>query len=245
VIELLGVGVSDGAAGWLFQRVCARIGPGVLTLVVSRRPQPRLALLDAVAGRRVPQEGRIWVNGAPVSRDTVSRVRARVAEVNFTRPLLDHRSLLWNTLAVAPRGLRTVRGCLCLPRPAARWAAQWALEAVELGANVRLPVASLGARERLRLRVARALVGRPECVLAREVDTVLSAEGAETVLSLLRTIARRLSIVALASVDDEWLAWRPGDRVVALDDGASVVGAQARGPVGRPRGWWRPEAEGS
>jgi hypothetical protein len=55
MIELVGVGIPrpDGT-GWLLHRVCARFGSAELTIVVSRDPAERLALLDAVAGRRAP-----------------------------------------------------------------------------------------------------------------------------------------------------------------------------------------------
>ena len=234
MIELLGIGMTDGTAGWLLRGVCARIGPGVLTLVVSRRPQGRRAFLDAVSGRRVPQEGRVWVNGIPVTRDTSSWLRRRVVEVEFSAPLLERRSLLWNTLAVAPRGLRTVRGCFRLPRLAARRAAGDALEIVELGGSAGQPVSALAGRGRVHLRVARARARRPECVLAREVDVVLPAEEAQAALTLLRAAVRRLSLVALASVQDEWLAYRAGDCVITLDEGP-VSDAPARGATAGER----------
>jgi ABC-type phosphate/phosphonate transport system ATPase subunit len=228
MIELFGIGVADDSAGWLLRRVSARIGSGVLTLVVSRRPQERRAFLDAVSGRRVPQEGRVWVNGIPVARDTASRLRARVAEVELSVPLFERRSLLWNVLAVGPRGFRTVQGCLRLPRPETRRAAQEALEIVGFGASAAQPASVLDGRGRVHLRVARALARRPECVLAHDVDVVLPAEEAQTALNLLRAVARRWSLVAFASVEDERFAYRAGDCVVALDDGGLVLDTAAR-----------------
>jgi ABC-type phosphate/phosphonate transport system ATPase subunit len=228
MIELLGIGVADEAAGWLLRRVSARIGSGVLTLVVSRRPQERRAFLDAVSGRRVPQEGRVWVNGIPVARDTASRLRAHVAEVELSVPLFERRSLLWNVLAVGPRGFRTVQGCLRLPRPEIRRAAQEALELVGFGASAAQVASALDGRGRVHLRVARALARRPECVLAHDVDVVLPADEAQTALHLLRAAARRWSLVAFASVEDERMVYRAGDCVVALDDGGLVPGTAAR-----------------
>ncbi len=237
MIELLGIGVADDAAGWLLRGVCARIDSGVLTLVVSRRPQERRAFLDAVSGRRVPQEGRVWVNGTPVARDTVSRLRTRVAEVELSVPLLERRSLLWNALAVGPRGFRTMQGCLRLPRPETRRAAQDALAIVGLGANAAQPASTLDSRGRVHLRVARALARRPECVLAHEVDVVLPADETQTILNLLRAVARRRSLVAFASVEDERLAYRAGDCVVTLDDGGLVLDTAARAALGGEPRW--------
>jgi ABC-type methionine transport system ATPase subunit len=69
----------------------------------------------------------------------------------------------------------------------------------------------------MHVRIARALARRPECLLAREVDLALPAEEAQAVLTLLRGVARRLSLMAIASVEDEWLAHCAGDHVVTLD----------------------------
>src|SRR2546422_1052409 len=81
MIELLGVGAPREGGGWMLHRVCAQFRRGDVTLVVSRLPEERDALLDAVAARIVPEEGRVWVGRVPVSRDTVRRIRGLVAEV--------------------------------------------------------------------------------------------------------------------------------------------------------------------
>src|SRR5438128_1599611 len=61
MIELLGVGAPREGGGWMLHRVCAQFRRGDVTLVVSRLPEERDALLDAVAARIVPEEVRVWV----------------------------------------------------------------------------------------------------------------------------------------------------------------------------------------
>ena len=78
-----------------------------MTLVVSHLPEERNALLDAVAARIVPEEGRVWVDRVPVSRDTARRIRGLVAEVDVHAPAVGHRSLLWNVLESGNSGQRT------------------------------------------------------------------------------------------------------------------------------------------
>jgi hypothetical protein len=56
VIEVLGVGVPRQGRGWLLRRVCATLEAGELTVVTSRDPDERRALLDTVAGRLIPGE---------------------------------------------------------------------------------------------------------------------------------------------------------------------------------------------
>ena len=70
MIELLGVGAPREDGGWRLHRVCASFRRGEVTLVVSHLPEERDALLDAVAARIVPEEGRVWVDRVPVSAAT-------------------------------------------------------------------------------------------------------------------------------------------------------------------------------
>jgi ABC-type siderophore export system fused ATPase/permease subunit len=98
MIELLGVGAPREDGGWRLHRVCASFRRGEVTLVVSHRPEERDALLMAVAARIVPEEGRVWVDRVPVSRDTARRIRGLVAEVDVHARAVAHRSLLWNVL---------------------------------------------------------------------------------------------------------------------------------------------------
>src|SRR5438132_12615302 len=67
MVELLGVGASRGDGGWTLHRSCGSVRRGEVTLVVSQMPEERDALLDAVAARILPEEGRVWVAHIPVS----------------------------------------------------------------------------------------------------------------------------------------------------------------------------------
>src|SRR5262249_62189364 len=98
MIELLGVGAPREDGGWRLHRVCASFRRGEVTLVVSHLPEERDALLDAVAARIVPEEGRGWGDHVPVSRDTARRIRGLVSEVDGQPSAVTHRSLLWNVL---------------------------------------------------------------------------------------------------------------------------------------------------
>ncbi len=219
MIEFLGIGVPDERGGWLLHRVCARLERSELIALVTVRPDAGRAFLDALAGRRIPLEGRIWVDRIPLMRDTAARVRALVTDAGPGGRFTEHRSVLWNTL-VTPRAALT--GLLRFPRRAQRAAATRALAAVQLDARWRDPVGSLTSLERARLALGRALARRPRALVLRDVDGALGAEDAATLLRLVRRLAHVEHVVAMASVASAALALACADRVIVLADRALV-----------------------
>ena len=95
MIELLGVGVHDRRRGWQLRQVTATFDTGTLVAVTASPTDDTQALLDAVSGRRIPNEGRVWIDRLPLMRETASRVRRRIAHIDGTqeRPRLVRRAL--------------------------------------------------------------------------------------------------------------------------------------------------------
>jgi len=224
MIELLGVGVRGGDGRWLLHRVCARWAPGQLVLVVSESPAERLALLDTVAGAVVPEEGRAWLYGIPLSRETAALVRSRAGDVDLRLEPAGNRSVLWNTLAAGRPGLRTLRGLLRLPRPGERQAAMSALSQVGLDVPTD-PADRLDREGRARLSLARALLRGAERLVVRDADVVLGVPDAERLLAVLRSVTRADRLLAVGSVSSLALARRLADRVAVITDGLLVLDA--------------------
>jgi ABC-type branched-subunit amino acid transport system ATPase component len=226
VIELLGVGVPRREGGWLLHRVCATLETGEVTVVLGGRAEERLALLDTLAGRRLPEEGRVWVGRVPLMRATVSRIRGLAAEVDPDAGVAERRSLFWNVLAPAP-GPRALGRLLRLPRWGQRHAAMAALERVGLRARAEEPAGTLTAGDRVALLVARALARRPRYLVVREADRVVGPEVVEGLLALLRRLARaeRLGIVMSLAAAAEGLGG--ADRVLLLGDGLLLFQGRA------------------
>ncbi len=222
MIDLLGIGVPRADGGRLLHQVCSRIPSGALTAVVSRQAEERLALLDSVTGRRVPEEGRVWVGGVPVMGDTVRRLRCLVADVDLDAPLMEHRSVLWNTLAALRPGLRILQGLLGRPRPSQRWQVHRALVGVGLESSAHERVSALPREARARLATARELVRRPEYIVIREVDVFLGEAGAAMLLRRLQALARTERLAVLVSVAEPSLALSVTDRIIAIADGQLV-----------------------
>jgi ABC-type phosphate/phosphonate transport system ATPase subunit len=225
MIELLGVGVPDGNAGWLLHRVCARWSHGEVAAVVSDSAAQRLALIDTVAGRRIPIEGRAWLDGVALAPDTAARVRAHVGDVDLGVEFVERRSLLWNTLAGERPGLLALAGLVRFPREREREAAMRALRAVQLDGLASETVARLDREERARLALARALRRGPRRLVLREVDVAVGVPDAERVLDLVRRLVRTDRLSAAVSLASLSLARQFADRIAVLVDALLVLDA--------------------
>jgi ABC-type phosphate/phosphonate transport system ATPase subunit len=237
VIELLGVGVPRTGRGWLLHRVCATLEAGELTLVQAEDPEERSALLDAITGRRVPEEGRVWVSRVPLMPDSRSQVRRLCGDVDPATGLIERRSLFWN--AVAPvSGSRALGRLLRLPRRREREAVRTALERVGLRGRADEAVGRLSAFDRMRFLTARALARGPRHLVVREPDTAVGPEDLGGLLALLRLIARRDRLGVVVSLADTEAGRSFADRLLVLREGLLVF----HGPAGRldqERGTWR------
>jgi ABC-type phosphate/phosphonate transport system ATPase subunit len=222
VIDVLGVGAPRENGSWMLHRVCVRFKRGEVALVVSRLPEERNTLLGAVSGRIVPEEGRVWIGRVPVSRDTVRRIRAMVADVDVRSRPVEYRSLLWNVLVAGKSGHRALHGLLRLPRKSERQAARRALERVGLGGRELEIAAGLGAVDQARLALAGALVVAPEVLVVRDIDRGLDGAEAPIVRALLHSLADRERLSVLAGAATPSAAPGFADRLVVIADGLLV-----------------------
>ena len=220
MIELLGVGVPR-KDGWLMHRVCARILRAELSVVCSVDPAERLALLDAISGGAIPEEGRVWVSGVPLVSGRVARVRQLVARVDLAAPLVERRSVLWNCLSHHPR-LGGLNGLFRFPRASERRGATQALTRVALQPRSSEPVSALDPFDRARLRLARSLWRNPEFLVVAEPESALPAENASTCMDLLKRLSREERVGVVVSGTPNSTILQRADRVINLHEGLLV-----------------------
>src|SRR5207244_12678172 len=95
-----------GTGAWLLRRVTAGFETGEVTCVMSSDRAARLGLLDVAAAASIATEGRAWITGAAVMRETRKVIARRVGIVRLDSPPAARTSVL---SAVLPRdhwGLR-------------------------------------------------------------------------------------------------------------------------------------------
>jgi ABC-type phosphate/phosphonate transport system ATPase subunit len=232
LIDLLGIAVPSPGDGWLFRSLCAHVRTDQLTVVVSREPEARAALLDVISGRLVPAEGRAWIRGLPVARETAGLVRRRVGRVDLCGRLADQQSALWNVLWPAARPLDTPRAWWRAASTTWRRLGLEAISSVGLGTVAGVRLRELDPRSRRRLLVTHVLAPGPAALVVTDADGGLSRSDAADLLGVLRAVAGARRLAVLASLTDPALGQMFADRVLALDAGHPVFHGRAAAAIG-------------
>lgn len=191
---------------------------GERVALLGRSGSGKSTLLNLLGGIDQPTAGSLHVAGRdlekPSSRELARFRSAAVGMIFQSFNLIPSRTALQNVelpMIFAGRPPRERRA-----------EARCALEAVGLGARLRHRPAQLSGGEAQRVAVARALVNRPEILLADEPTGNLDSATARDVIDLVTNYVRARGTTLLLVTHDEELARGCTDRVVRLKDGQLI-----------------------
>ena len=183
--------------------------------IIGASGSGKSTLLHILGGLDKPTSGEVKIQGQglnSLSQVTIGRLRNRhLGFVYQFHHLLPEFSALENVmmpLLVARKS-----------RAEAQAAAADILEKVGLGSRKTHRPGELSGGERQRAAIARALVTKPDCLLADEPTGNLDRKNATHALEMMLELKHELGTALIVVTHDEQLAKR-FDRVLTMDDGS-------------------------
>jgi predicted ABC-type transport system involved in lysophospholipase L1 biosynthesis ATPase subunit len=217
-VELVKAYGTAAAPVYALRGVSLEVQPGERVALLGKSGSGKSTLLNLLGGIDQPTSGNLHVAGRDVGRLSgreLARFRSAAVGMIFqsfnlipSRTALENVELPMVFAGRAPRERRAV--------------ARRALEAVGLGERLHHRPAQLSGGEAQRVAVARALVNRPDVLLADEPTGNLDSATAREVIDVLIEHVRARGTTLLLVTHDEELARACTDRVVRLKDGRLV-----------------------
>ncbi|MDA2812875.1 phosphonate ABC transporter ATP-binding protein [Nocardiopsis sp. RSe5-2] len=232
VVEFDAVTKSFGADAPALDEVSLTARAGEVVVLLGLSGSGKSTLLRHVDGLQAPTSGRVRVLGTDVgaaSSRELRRLRRRVGFVFQQFHLVGPLTVLENACHGALGGLRAPRLGLPLYPRSVRRAALEQLDRVGLADRAFQRADTLSGGQQQRVAVARALLQRPEILLADEPVASLDPESAHQVMELIRAVAAEERLTVLCSLHQVDLALSWGDRVVGLRSGRVVMDAPTAG----------------
>ena len=213
IVRFEDVGMRYGRAPEVLKDVSFELAPGSFHFLMGASGAGKSSLLKLIYLATRPSRGLISLFGQDVStvpRRDLPMLRRRIGVVFQDYRLLDHISAFDN--AALPMRIARLR-------PAA-YSADVAelLTWVGLGRKFNALPPTLAGGEKQRLAIARAVVGRPDILLADEPTGNIDQAMGLRILRLLVELNRMGTTVLVASHDQELVA-RSGMPVMYLDQG--------------------------
>ena len=209
---------GDSQGAYALHEVSLDIAKGELVYLAGPSGAGKSTLMKMVAAVERPSSGKVIVNGQDIGRIKPAGIpflRRNIGIIFQQQRLLNDRNILANTmLPLLVTGARTAD---------AAQRARAALDRVGLLDRAKAMPLELSGGEQQRVAVARAIVNRPQIILADEPTANLDRVAADKVLDALRAFHAAGVTCVISTHDEQVLAG--STRVVRLEQGQLVGGA--------------------
>lgn len=232
VVRFDGVSKQFGSDVRALEDVSFSVRAGEVVVLVGLSGSGKSTLLRHVDGLQQASAGTVHVLGTDVGAARGRRLRMLRNRVGFIFQQFDlvgSLTLLENVCTGALGRLKGPRlGLASYPR-SVRLEAVRQLDRVGLADQAFQRADTLSGGQQQRGAVARALMQRPEILLADEPVASLDPESSAQVMSLIREISEEDGLTVLCSLHQVDLALAWGDRMVGLRAGRVVLDTPAKG----------------
>lgn len=209
---------GDSKGAYALHDVTLDIAKGELVYLAGPSGAGKSTLMKMVAAVERPTSGKVIVNGQDIGRIQKAGIpflRRNMGIIFQQQRLLNDRNILANTMLPL-----LVTGA---PTALAEQRARAALDKVGLLDRARAMPLELSGGEQQRVAVARAIVNRPQIILADEPTASLDRVAAERVLDALRAF-HAVGVTCVISTHDEQVL-DGAARVIRLEQGQLTGGA--------------------
>ena len=218
MIEFQSVSKQYSHDAYALRDVSLNIAKGELVYLAGPSGAGKSTLMKMVAAVERPSSGKVLVNGQDIGRINKAGIpflRRNLGLIFQQQRLLNDRHILANVMLPL-----LVTGA---QKGQAEQRARAALDKVGLADRAKAMPLELSGGEQQRVAVARAIVNRPQIILADEPTANLDRVAADKVIDALRAF-HAAGVTCVISTHDEQLLDTAG-RVIRLEHGQLVGGA--------------------
>ena len=204
--------------------VSLEVRSGEFVALLGSSGSGKSSVLNLIAGLDRPTSGSVIVQGrnlARLSREELSKYRLHTVGMVFQSFNLISSMTLEENVELPMRFAEVERG-------KRQNLAHDALERVGLVARMKHRPSELSGGEQQRAALARALINRPQLLLADEPTGNLDSRTGTEIMNLVRHLNRQLEMTVVMVTHERALAERYAQRLIFLADG-KLIGDQANG----------------
>lgn len=214
---------SYGDAPVVLDAVSLDVAPGSFCVLLGASGSGKTTLLKCVAGLTPLDAGHVEVCGSAVAAKTLRRIRRKIGMVHQDYGLSARLTAAQNVMAGTAPDMPAWRLMLQAYPQDVQARACALLARVGLSeTHVNRPVRGLSGGQKQRVGIARALINRPELILADEPVASLDPQTAIEVMGLLRETSQEQDVAVLCSLHQINLSRSFADRIVGLRHGHIV-----------------------
>ena len=198
--------------------VSLAVRPGEFVALLGSSGSGKSSVLNLIAGLDRPTSGSVIVQGrnlAQLSREQLSKYRLHTVGMVFQSFNLISSMTLEENVELPMRFAEVERG-------KRQNLAHEALERVGLVARMKHRPSELSGGEQQRAALARALINRPQLLLADEPTGNLDSRTGTEIMNLVRHLNRQLEMTVVMVTHERALAERYAQRLIFLADGKLI-----------------------